>query len=127
MPPRITDLATISDIRRNAPPAMADMGISSLELDATSFLAMLGTISPTKPIVPTKLTDRAVKREMSMRHSTRVFAESTPSEDASLSSTLDMSMSLDSHSIAATITSTAMIRKGAVSALTSVRDPRVHL
>ncbi len=105
---------------------MADMGIRSLELDATNFLAMLGTIRPTNPMVPTKLTDRAVKREMRIRQITRVFAESTPKEDASLSSTPEMSMSLDSHSINATITSTATIRRGAVSASTFDRDPSVH-
>lgn len=98
-----------------------------MEFDAISFLAMLGTIRPTNPMVPTKLTDRAVKRDMRIRQMTRVFAESTPREDASLSSTPEMSMSLDSHSINATITSTATIRRGAVSASTFDRDPRVHL
>jgi len=127
MPPSSTDLAMISQIRRNAPPAMADIGIRSLELDATSFLAMLGTIRPTNPMVPTKLTDRAVKRDMRIRQITRVLAELTPKEDARLSSMLDMSMSLDSHSIDAIITSTATIRRGAVSASTFDREPRVHL
>ena len=95
IPPNISFLAIQSQSSRKNAPRMAENGTSIFESDDTIFLAMLGMIRPTKPMVPTKLTVMDVNTETITMQIILVMEDFTPSDVASLSSTEAMLMGLD--------------------------------
>ena len=85
-------LVIVSTIIINNPPVIHEMGKTRLPLLPVSILEKCGTISPTHPIVPTKLTDAAVKRVeqiiaitlMSLMFAPRALASTAPMEKTSI-------------------------------------------